>query len=168
MTAEQFEAGTGLAVTSFGQQLSVPQALRLADQASIGWLVHNSSGGVLGYGRGRRAASTGQALALAGRDRGCCFPGCDVPIEWTERHHIIPWRSGGRTDLENLVSLCSYHHDRHEADGWTIHIDDGVPWFTPPAWIDPERTPRRHERFNPLPENVPDKPPEKPPDKPPE
>jgi hypothetical protein len=176
MTKREFESGTGLAVTSFGQQLSVPAALRLADQASIGWLVHNTTGGVLGFGRGRRAASAGQALALAARDRGCAFPGCDIPSEWTERHHIVPWRLGGRTDLENLVSLCDFHHDRHETDGWTIRIDDGIPWFTPPPWRDPTQTPIRHERFTPMPEKESDKPPEQsgeppvdqPPDQPPD
>jgi hypothetical protein len=35
LTAEQFETRTGLATTSFGQKLSVDQALRIADEASI-------------------------------------------------------------------------------------------------------------------------------------
>ena len=42
MSAEQFESRTGLASTSFGQKLSVDQALRLADEAAIAWVVHNS------------------------------------------------------------------------------------------------------------------------------
>jgi hypothetical protein len=50
MTVDQFETRTGLAHTSFDQQLSVDQALRLADQAAIAWIVHNSEGGVLNYG----------------------------------------------------------------------------------------------------------------------
>ena len=41
MTADQFETGTGITHTSYGQPIRVEQALRLADQASIGWLVHN-------------------------------------------------------------------------------------------------------------------------------
>jgi hypothetical protein len=160
MTKREFEIGSGLAVTSFGQQLSVSQAFRLADQASVGWLVHNTTGAVLNLGRGRRAASSGQALALAARDGGCVFPSCDIPSEWTEKHHVVPWRKGGRTDLDNLVSLCDFHHDRHETDGWTIRIQDGIPWFVPPAWRDPTQTPIRHERFAPRPEKPPDRPPE--------
>jgi len=39
MTAEQFETGTGLATTSFGQKMSVDQALRIAGQASVAWVV---------------------------------------------------------------------------------------------------------------------------------
>jgi hypothetical protein len=25
-------------------------------------------------------------------------------------HHIVYWSNGGRTDLDNLISLCPYHH----------------------------------------------------------
>ncbi len=64
MTAEQSQACTGLAATSYGQQLSIDRALRLADQAAITWIVHNSKGGVLSYGTTRRVASDKQTLAL--------------------------------------------------------------------------------------------------------
>jgi len=146
MTAEQFRTGTGLATTSYGQKLSVDQALRLADQAAIAWIVHNSKGGVLDYGATRRVASDKQTLALIARDQGCCFPGCADPPEWTERHHIIPWREGGQTALDNLCLLCDYHHDRIDTGGWQITMRDGVPWFIPPAWLDPHQRPRRNVR----------------------
>ena len=146
MTAEQFRTGTGLATTSHGQKLSVGQALRLADQAAIAWIVHNSKGGVVDYGTTRRVASDKQTLALIARDQGCCFPGCTDPPEWTERHHIIPWREGGPTDLGNLCLLCDHHHDRIDTGGWQITMRDGVPWFIPPAWLDPEQRPQRNLR----------------------
>ncbi len=146
MTAEQFETGTGLARTSFGQQLSVDQALRIADQASIAWVVHGSTGGVLNYGTTQRCATEKQTLALIARDQGCAFPGCTDPPEWTEKHHVIPWREGGRTGVDNLVLLCDFHHDRIDSHGWRITMRDGVPWFIPPAWLDPARTPRRNQR----------------------
>jgi hypothetical protein len=146
MTAEQFRTGTGLAATSYGQKLSVDQALRLADQAAIAWIVHNSKGGILDYGTTRRVATDKQTLALIARDQGCSFPGCADPPEWTERHHIIPWREGGQTDLDNLCLLCDYHHDRIDTGGWQITMRDGVPWFIPPAWLDPEQRPQRNVR----------------------
>jgi uncharacterized protein DUF222/HNH endonuclease len=149
MTAQQFQTGTGLASTSFGQHLTVPQALRLADQAAIAWVVHNSSGGVLNYGTTQRLASAQQTLALIARDQGCAFPGCTSPPEWTERHHVTPWRQGGGTDLNNLCLLCDYHHDRIDTGGWTITMRQGIPWFTPPAWLDPEQTPRLNQRIQP-------------------
>jgi hypothetical protein len=147
MTAEQFQTGTGLAATSFGQTLTVDQALRIADQASIAWVVHNSCGGILTYGTSQRLASPKQTLALIARDQGCAFPGCTSPPEWTERHHVRPWREGGATDLDNLCLLCDYHHDRIDTGGWTITMRNGIPWFTPPTWIDPTQTPRLNHRI---------------------
>ncbi|HEV2886929.1 MAG TPA: DUF222 domain-containing protein, partial [Jatrophihabitans sp.] len=146
MTAEQFQAGTGLASTSYGQKLSVDKALRIADQAAIAWIVHASTGGILDYGTTRRVASDKQTLALIARDKGCCFPGCTDPPEWTEKHHITPWREGGRTDLDNLCLLCDHHHDRIDTGGWQITMRDGVPWFIPPAWLDPSQQPQRNVR----------------------
>ena len=138
--------GTGLAVTGFGQRLTVPAALRIADQASIAWIVHHSNGGILGYGTSRRIATDTQTLALIARDRGCAFPGCPVPAPWTERHHITPWAHGGATDLDNLVLLCGPHHDRFDQAGWTITLRDHIPWFTPPAHHGPQQTPIRNPR----------------------
>jgi hypothetical protein len=146
MTAEQFESRTGLAVTSFGQRLSVDQALRIADQACIAWVVHNSKGGVLNYGTTQRCATEKQTLALVARDKGCAFPACTDPPEWTEKHHVVPWSEGGRTDVDNLVLLCDHHHDRIDTGGWQIAMRDGVPWFIPPAWLDPHQEPRRNLR----------------------
>lgn len=148
MTAEQFESGTGLATTGFDQQLRVDQALRLAGEASIAWVVHGSSGAVLRYGRTRRLATASQTLALIARDQGCTFPGCTDPPEWTEKHHITPWAQGGSTDLDNLCLLCDFHHDRFEKQGWRITMLEGVPWFVPPAWLDAEQTPRRNVRLS--------------------
>lgn len=146
MTAKQFESRSGLASTSFGERLPVDQALRLADEAAIAWVVHNSTGGILNYGTTRRLASSGQTLALIARDQGCAFPGCADPPEWTEKHHITPWARGGPTDLENLCLLCDFHHDRFERQGWQIIMRDGLPWFVPPAWLDAEQQPRRNHR----------------------
>jgi hypothetical protein len=146
MTAEQFETGTGLATTSYGQKLYIDQALRLADEAAIAWIVHNSNGAILNHGRTKRIATNAQTLALIARDKGCTFPGCTDPPQWTERHHIIPWRQGGTTDLDNLTLLCDYHHDHIDTHGWTVTMQDGIPWYTPPAWYDPNRKPIRNHR----------------------
>jgi Domain of unknown function (DUF222)/HNH endonuclease len=48
--------------------------------------------------------------AVAVRDRGCRFPGCDQPVAACHPHHIIPRAQGGPTCLTNLMLLCTFHH----------------------------------------------------------
>jgi hypothetical protein len=62
-------------------------------------------------------------------------------------HHIIAWKDGGPTDLTNLTLLCGPHHREFERKGWTCQIRDGLPWWTPPPWIDPDQTPRQNHRI---------------------
>jgi Domain of unknown function (DUF222)/HNH endonuclease len=64
----------------------------------------------LEVGRATRVVSPAQRTALAVRDGGCRFPGCDRPLAWCEAHHLRHWLHGGPTDLENLVLLCRAHH----------------------------------------------------------
>jgi hypothetical protein len=64
----------------------------------------------LEVGRATRVVSPAQRTALAVRDGGCRFPGCDRPPAWCEAHHLRHWLHGGPTDLGNLVLLCRAHH----------------------------------------------------------
>jgi hypothetical protein len=45
----------------------------------------------LELGRSTRVISPAQRTALAVRDGGCGFPGCDRPLAWCEGHHLVPW-----------------------------------------------------------------------------
>jgi hypothetical protein len=56
-------------------------------------------------------------------------------------HHVEHWVDGGPTCLENLVLLCLHHHLVIHHDHWRLEMIDGLPWFTPPPWIDPGSTP---------------------------
>jgi hypothetical protein len=42
----------------------------------------------------------------------CAAHGCDIPAEWCEAHHEVPWALGGNTDLADGVLLCPFHHHR--------------------------------------------------------
>jgi hypothetical protein len=74
----------------------------------------------LAVGRTSRSATAGQRRALAVRDRGCVMPGCDVPPEQCQSHHLHEWSAGGPTDLANLVSLCWAHHRQVDLGMWRI------------------------------------------------
>jgi Domain of unknown function (DUF222)/HNH endonuclease len=72
--------------------------------------------------------------AVAVRDRGCRFPGCDQPTPTCHPHHIIPRAQGGPTSLTNLILLCPFHHlIAVHRWGWAIALHpDGTVTATSP------------------------------------
>jgi hypothetical protein len=74
----------------------------------------------LEVGRTSRVVSPAQRSALAVRDRGCVFPGCDRPLAWCDAHHLVHWLDGGPTDLVNLALLCRAHHRAVHEGGWQL------------------------------------------------
>jgi hypothetical protein len=141
-----------------GTELSPGELRRLACSAELIPVVLGTGSKVLDLGRTYRLAPWHLRHALGLRDGGCAFPGCTAPIWHCDAHHIVPWQDGGPTDLGNLVPLCRVHHTLIEptppvrrADGslgpvdqWTVRIDGrGLPEFTPPAALDPSRSPIR-------------------------
>jgi hypothetical protein len=74
----------------------------------------------LDVGRATRVVQPAQRAALAVRDRGCVFPGCDRPLAWCEGHHLWHWADGGPTDLGNLALLCRAHHRAVHEGGWQL------------------------------------------------
>ena len=132
---------SGYALSTDGTLIRTDTALAAADQADIYWAFTHSTGQILHLGRSRRIATRSQTLALHVRDKGCSFPGCDTPPEWAERHHIVPWSEGGKTDLDNLTLLCSYHHHNFLAKGWEMPDESAWAAGVAAALVDrPNRT----------------------------
>lgn len=92
-----------------GQWLPPHSVKRLACDASFLLVEEDDAGNVLDIGRRSRVISPAMARALSIRDGGCQFPGC-CETHYVEGHHIIHWANGGETKMENLVTLCRYHH----------------------------------------------------------
>ncbi|MGD7708167.1 hypothetical protein [Microlunatus sp. Y2014] len=47
-----------------------------------------------------------------------------------------------------MTLLCRYHHHNFERLAWTCRLNnDGIPEWTPPAYIDPTRTPITNTRI---------------------
>ena len=116
---------------------------RMAADANLIPMVLGGKGEVLDLGRGTRLFTKAQRLALAERDGGCAWMGCPYPPSYTEAHHIRWWNAhSGPTDLDNGILLCSSHHHRIHDDGWDIQVRENVPYFIPPATVDPYRRPR--------------------------
>jgi hypothetical protein len=68
------------------------------------------TGGDLVHSRVGRCASYAQQRALYKRSGGHCqHPGCTAARE-LEAHNIVAFERGGKTELDNLISLCARHH----------------------------------------------------------
>ena len=95
-------------------------------------MLHDSAGKVLDLGRRRRRPNA--ALRRAARERDHCrcrFPGCES--RRVDLHHIQYWSHGGRTQLDNLLSLCKYHHMLVHDRGYLIAAArDGTVTFCRP------------------------------------
>jgi hypothetical protein len=147
------------ALPASGRELSASGLRLLACQAEVVPAVMGGDSQVLDLGRAKRLASPALRQALALRDMGCCFPGCDLPPDRTEVHHVNPWWAGGPTNPSNTCLLCRFHHRLVEPDHlgsqtevepdperWEVRMEAGLPTILPPQRVDWERKPRRHQR----------------------
>jgi hypothetical protein len=149
MDAETYATGHGTAITGHGYAVPAEVAKRWAGggagtEARIIATLLSRTRRVEAYSCIQRLFTEQQRLALTARDKGCTFPGCDRPPGWCQAHHVIEYRHGGPTSIDNGTLLCGYHHRNFEHTGWTVNIIDGLPWWTPPTWIDAAQQPVRN------------------------
>ena len=78
--------------------------------------------GTLDLGRTSRVANRAQRRALRGLYSTCAIPGCAVHYDRCKLHHVIWWRHGGRTDLDNLLPVCVHHHHKIHDAGWNVSL----------------------------------------------
>jgi Domain of unknown function (DUF222) len=95
-------------------------ARRIACDASLSIITVDGNDRLLDVGRARRTNPPSIRRALVARDRGCRFPGCDRPAEWTDSHHLKHWAHGGKTNMANQVLLCRRHHRLPHEGGWRL------------------------------------------------
>lgn len=123
----QIEDGPAL-TTSSGQFMHPAVVKRLACDATLRPVGVNDEDDVLSVGRKTRTIPPHLRLALERRDGGCRFPGCSQ-TRHTDGHHIVHWADGGETRLDNLVSLCRFHHTRLHLGHFEVDLEDGEPIF---------------------------------------
>jgi hypothetical protein len=102
-----------------GGLISTETVQQIACDATIAIGVDNDVGHTMYEGRARRTPTDAQRREIMRRDRHCRFPGCTNGT-FTNVHHIVPWKPGGRTDLDNLTLTCLYHHHLVHSGGWTM------------------------------------------------
>ena len=141
--ASVLAGGKGMAEIEGGNAIAMETARRLACDSRWYIVVNDASGLPIGIGRTSRQTPAWLAREVRHRDGGCRFPGCERR-GWIHIHHIKHWGQDGRTDLDNLVSLCGTHHRLVHEGGWNIWGDPngtirffgpGGRWFEhgPPA-----------------------------------
>ena len=145
---DTLEGAVKAATLSDGCRISAGQARRMACGLRILPQVFDGESLPLDHGRTKRLFQKPQRRAMERRDRGCTFPGCDRPPQWTEAHHAkTPWAIGQSTHLDEGVLICPHHHRTIHQDDWTIRFStvDGHPEYRPPGsdvW-------RRNHRWRP-------------------
>jgi hypothetical protein len=136
-------AWLGRALSPYGVPARIEQA-GLVDPDTLGLLACSAtvraallapSGALLDLGRTQRLATPAQKTALLARDGGCVIPGCTVPGDACDAHHVIWWNNLGPTDLDNLALVCGRHHTEIHQGTWELQMLDGIPWVRPPSWM---------------------------------
>ena len=145
----QYDALTGrlgpAVLDATGVTVGPAMARRLLCDCDLIPAVLASNGEPLDIGRATRVWPAGIRRAITLRDGGCVFPACDRPARWSDLHHIQFWVNGGPTSLNNGAVLCGFHHTLIHQGDWTMRMaKDGRPEVIPPAWVDPDRRPRRN------------------------
>jgi hypothetical protein len=114
-----------------GEPLTPEVAALLRCDAHLRAIVVDRHGSPLWLGRSTRLASPAQRTALAIRDGGCIFPGCDMRADWCDAHHEPGWETGGRTDVDAMVLLCRRHHGAAHSRRWTLRPSVAPPTSPP-------------------------------------
>ncbi|MEP5764375.1 MAG: DUF222 domain-containing protein [Halieaceae bacterium] len=105
------------------QWLHPNTARRLSCDASLVTVLEDGDGKVLNIGRRSRIVPPHIRRALDIRDEGCRFPGCQCS-RYVDAHHIKHWADGGETSLDNLVTLCRFHHRALHHGEFSINTKD--------------------------------------------
>ena len=131
-TLDELEKGAGRGLTGGGTLLPMSDVIRLASHAHH-YLAIFDKGKALALYHTKRLASPAQRIVLYAKDRGCSFPGCDVPGYLCEVHHCNPYATNPVTDVNDLTFGCGPNHQLAE-QGWTTRKNSHghTEWIPPP------------------------------------
>ncbi|WP_043841954.1 HNH endonuclease signature motif containing protein [Amycolatopsis taiwanensis] len=131
---------------------SIDALRRLACESKMVPAIFGNNAAPLYVGDASRFATPAQRRYLTARDGGCAWPGCTRGPKWTTPHHVVAWSVDKRTDVDNLVLLCTRHHRMAHHTAWEVRMNGHLPEFIPPPWIDEQRKPMRNLAHAPPPE----------------
>jgi hypothetical protein len=128
---EALLGGPGSCEIEGGPVIPAETAERLLCSSRTQVVLEGPDGQALGVGRITSEPPAWMVRQLRFRDQGCTFPGCGTR-RFTQAHHVRWWSRGGRTDLDNLTLVCSFHHKLVHEHGWSLRLLDGrTRWYRP-------------------------------------
>ena len=142
VTLDDLEKGAGRGLTGGGTMLPMSDVIRLGSHAHH-YLAIFDKGKALALYHTRRLASPAQRIVLYAKDRGCSFPGCDVPGYLCEVHHCNRFATNPVTDINDLTFGCGPNHALAE-QGWTTRKNSR----SQTEWIPPPHLDRGQPRIN--------------------
>lgn len=131
-------------VQGSGDLMTAGAIRALAEDSRLRRIVYDPvSKQILEFGRETYRPPAALRDHVIARDQVCRYPGCGRHSVKNDLDHVKPWEDGGRTDQDNLVSLCRRHHNLKTHAGWTYTLepDDSVKWVSPSGvrLVDPPR-----------------------------
>ena len=117
--AAELAPDDGVGSLDGGMPVGAETVRRLICNGRLQAMVHDAGGHPIGVGTVSRVVPHYVRRALLDRDGGCAWDGCTA-THWLHAHHIIHVAYGGRTDEDNLVMLCGFHHRCVHEGGWRI------------------------------------------------
>src|ERR687897_1745258 len=85
-------------------------ARQLACDANVSRVITDAASQPLDVGRKTKVVPPALRRAVAVRDGGCAFPGCDRPSSWCDAHHTRHWADGGSTSLPHPLLFFPRPH----------------------------------------------------------
>ena len=123
---------TGEAEIAGGSAIPAATARRIACGSKVEVVLYGEEGDVVGIGRASHDPPPWLRRQVLKRDgHECAFPGCDMR-RYLHLHHIEWWHEGGHTNLDNLITLCHFHHKLVHEYGWRVRLEPAGPrWERP-------------------------------------
>jgi Domain of unknown function (DUF222)/HNH endonuclease len=126
---EDLQAGTGFGVLEGSDEVIPASAIReMVCDTGFYLVATGSHGEPLYEGLVQRYFTQAQRRAMIARDGDrCIVPGCKCRAAATHAHHVVFWKDGGSTDIDNGVLLCPAHHHALHQGAFQIRMVDGMP-----------------------------------------
>lgn len=150
------ESGKGFGILE-GVDEAIPASAiqELACETGFYLLATGSKGEPIYHSTLLRFFTQAQRRAMIARDGDrCIVKGCKKRASASHAHHVVSWKDGGPTDIDNGVLLCPAHHHALHQGAFELRMIDGKPWIRAgiDSWDETAWQPAGNNRLQPGPQ----------------